>query len=56
MHSLAGLVHADFRIPALDYDDILVLTYDLTKSIAEVEKAYRLACFNILAHNKDSHA
>ena len=56
MHSLAGLVHADFRIPSLDYDDILALTYDLTKSVAEVEKAFRLACFNILTHNKDSHA
>ena len=56
MHSLAGLIHADFRIPSLDYDDILMLTYDLTKSAAELEKAFRLACFNILTHNKDTHA
>jgi len=28
----------------------------LTKNIAEVEKAYTLACFNVLAHNRDDHA
>jgi len=28
----------------------------LTKNIAEVERAYALACFNVLAHNRDDHA
>ena len=28
----------------------------LTKNILEVEKAYALACFNVLAHNRDDHA
>jgi len=56
MHSVAGLVHSDFRFPSLDYDDLLKLTLHLTKDAAEVEKMFRLACFNLLAHNRDDHA
>lgn len=56
IHSLAGLVHSDFRIPSLDYDDILKLTSHLTKDINEVIKVYRLAVFNLFTHNRDDHA
>ena len=56
MHSLAGMVHSDFRIPTVDYDDILALTLDLTKDIKEVIKVYKLAIFNLLTHNRDDHA
>ncbi len=56
MHSLAGLIHADHRVPALDYDLMLRVVVVLTRNILEVEKAYTLACFNVLAHNRDDHA
>ena len=56
MHSLSGLIHADYRNPTLDYNMILRVVLVLTKNIAEVEKAYALACFNVLAHNRDDHA
>ncbi len=56
MHSVAGLTHSDFRFPKLDYDDLLRLTLHLTKSMVEVEKMFRLACFNLFAHNRDDHA
>jgi serine/threonine-protein kinase HipA len=56
MHSLSGLIHADHRVPALDYNLILRVVLVLTKNIVEVEKAYALACFNVLAHNRDDHA
>ncbi|WP_295419503.1 type II toxin-antitoxin system HipA family toxin [Sulfurovum sp.] len=56
MHTVAGLTHSDFRFPTLDYDDLLRLTLHLTKSIVEVEKMFRLACFNLFAHNRDDHA
>jgi serine/threonine-protein kinase HipA len=56
MHSVAGLVHSDFRYPSLDYDDLMSLTLHLTKNIQEVQKVYRLACFNLFAHNRDDHA
>lgn len=55
MHSLSGLIHADHRVPALDYNLILRVVLVLTKNIVEVEKAYALACLNVLAHNKDDH-
>ena len=56
MHSLSGLLHADHRTPSLDYDGFLKATQVLTKDITQVEKAFRLACFNVLAHNRDDHA
>jgi len=56
MHTASGLLHSDFRAPSLDYEDLLNLTGALTKDIREVEKMYRLAVFNVLAHNRDDHA
>lgn len=56
MHTVSGLLHSDFRIPSLDYEDLLTLTGELTKDIREVGKMYRLAVFNVLAHNRDDHA
>jgi serine/threonine-protein kinase HipA len=55
MHSLGGLIHADHRSPSLDYDMVLRVTLALTRNIQEAEKAYSLACFNVLAHNRDDH-
>lgn len=55
MHSLGGLIHADHRTPSLDYDTVLRVTLGLTKNIQEAEKVYALACFNVLAHNRDDH-
>jgi serine/threonine-protein kinase HipA len=40
----------------MDYEELLTLTAALTKDIREVEKMYRLAVFNVLAHNRDDHA
>src|SRR5690606_9623466 len=56
MHTACGLLHADFRTPALDYEDLLALTGFLTRDVREVEKMYRLAVFNVLAHNRDDHS
>lgn len=56
MHSLAGLLHADHRVSSLDYDALLKATQILTKDATEVERAFRLACFNVLARNRDDHA
>lgn len=56
MHSLSGLLHADHRVASLDYDAFLKATHVLTKDVSELEKAFRIACFNVLAHNRDDHA
>ena len=55
-HSVCGLLHSDFRIPSLDYEDLIELTMVLTKDIREAEKMFRLAVFNVLAHNRDDHS
>ncbi|NBK24924.1 MAG: type II toxin-antitoxin system HipA family toxin [Spirochaetia bacterium] len=56
MHTACGLLHADFRSPSLDYKDLINLTFLLTRDIREAEKMFRLAVFNVLAHNRDDHA
>jgi serine/threonine-protein kinase HipA len=55
IHSVSGLVHSDFRIPSLDYDDLLKLTFAFTKDFSEVTKLYRLVVFNLFVHNRDDH-
>jgi len=56
IHSVAGLTHSDFRVPCLDYDDLLTLCFHLTKDINEVKKLFRLAVLNLFTHNRDDHA
>lgn len=56
VHSLAGLLHADFRLPgAADYTALLRATRLLTRDRREVEKAYARAVFNVAFHNRDDH-
>ena len=55
-HTACGLLHTDFRAPALDYKDLIALTWKLTRDIREVRKMFRLAVFNVLGHNRDDHA
>jgi len=55
-HSVSGLLHSDFRISSLDYEDLLAMTMQLTRDIQEVYKMFRLAVFNVLGHNRDDHA
>ncbi|MDA3818341.1 MAG: type II toxin-antitoxin system HipA family toxin [Prolixibacteraceae bacterium] len=56
VHSGAGLLYADYRIPSLDYTSLMKATLTLTKDINEVEKLFRLMVFNVLIGNKDDHA
>ncbi|MEM7243164.1 MAG: type II toxin-antitoxin system HipA family toxin [Pseudomonadota bacterium] len=56
MHTAGGLLHSDFRTPSLDYADLVTLTTSLCADQREVEKLFRLAVFNVLAHNRDDHA
>lgn len=55
MHTASGLLHSDFRTPSLDYENLMELTEALTRDVREVEHMYRLAVFNVLAHNRDDH-
>ena len=57
VHTLAGLLHANFRLPsAVDYGTFLRATRFLTRSQVEVNKAYERAVFNVVFNNRDDHA
>jgi len=56
MHTACGLLHSDFRTPSLDYQDLIELTTLLTRDVRETEKMFRLAVFNVFAHNRDDHS
>jgi serine/threonine-protein kinase HipA len=56
MHTACGLLYSDFRVPSLDYEDLIALTSALTRDAREIEKLYQLAVFNVLAHNRDDHS
>lgn len=54
-HTLSNLIHADFRIPSLDYEILLKVCSRLTGRYSDVRMCFRLMIFNILAHNRDDH-
>lgn len=56
MHTISGLLHADHRVPSLDYETIIKATAWLTQSTSECVTQFRAAVFNVLAHNRDDHA
>ena len=53
--SLGGMLEASHRMPSMDYGDLLKATLMATKDAREVDNAFRLMVFNVLAHNKDDH-
>lgn len=56
MLSVGAILETSHRIPNLDYNILMKLTLELTKDYKEVEKLYRLMCFNVFAHNRDDHS
>lgn len=56
MISASGLLETSHRVPNLDYDLLMRLTLEITKSMEECEKLYRYMCFNVFSHNRDDHS
>lgn len=56
MISVSALLETSHRLPNLDYNILMKLTLKLTNSFEEVEKMFRLMCFNVFAHNRDDHS
>ena len=56
VHSVAGLLYADYRLPSLDYTELIKAAWALTQNMEEVKKVFRLMVFNVLTGNKDDHA
>lgn len=54
--SAAGLLNADYRVPSLDYGDLLQVCHILTKNMEEVYRLFRQMVFNIAIKNRDDHA
>ena len=52
----AGLLEADFKAPACDYETLMKLTGALTKdNYSDKEQLFKVMCFNVMTHNKDDH-
>ena len=56
VHTLAGALHADFRIPSVDYINLLRVTRAFTADEREILKAYERAVFNVIFNNRDDHS
>jgi serine/threonine-protein kinase HipA len=54
--SAAALLEADYRLPSLDYETLLLATARLTGDQRETQKAFERCVFNVLLHNRDDHA
>ncbi len=53
--SVGGMLELPHREPSMDYEDVLKLVGMASRDVREVSKAYRLAVFNVLAHNQNDH-
>ncbi|HEY4081577.1 MAG TPA: type II toxin-antitoxin system HipA family toxin [Burkholderiaceae bacterium] len=56
MHSLAGLLHADFQEPSVSYEDFFRVTRRMTRDQRQLKKAVQRCAFNVLMNNRDDHA
>ncbi|MCY3878983.1 MAG: type II toxin-antitoxin system HipA family toxin [Rhodobacteraceae bacterium] len=55
MHTVAGILNADFSASVVDYETLLKLTNFMTNHQGDVEEMFRRMVFNVLAHNRDDH-
>ncbi len=56
LHSACGLLDADFRLPSLDYQDLIKASSLLCQSPAVGQAQFRRAVFNLFALNQDDHS
>jgi len=56
IHSVAGLVHSNFRMPDFDYLELLKLSDWLTRSHAEKTQLFQRMVFNVVGGNRDDHS
>ncbi|MES2673643.1 MAG: type II toxin-antitoxin system HipA family toxin [Pseudomonadota bacterium] len=56
LHSACGLLDADFRMPSLDYEDLIKASSLLCKSPRAGQTQFRRAMFNLFACNQDDHS
>lgn len=56
MLSLSAYLEVDHRLPALDYEAVLLATLQITGDQREVIKAFERCVLNVLLHNRDDHS
>ena len=56
MITASALLECDFRVPCLDYNDLIKLTAIITRNDNDVLEMYRRMVFNVLIDNQDDHA
>lgn len=56
VHSLAGLLHANFQEPSVSYEDFFRATRRLTRDQRQLKQAVQRCVFNVLMNNRDDHA
>ena len=56
VHSLCGLLDADFRQPSIDYEDLIKASQILCQSPAIGQVQFVRAIFNLFACNQDDHS
>jgi serine/threonine-protein kinase HipA len=56
MHSASGLLHDNYIHSQMDYGHLMDLAFKLEKHIKAYEKVFRLAAFNLFAHNRNDHS
>lgn len=55
-HSVAGLLGLDFRLPSLDYGELIKMSRVLCKSSNVGKLQFKRAIFNLLTLNQDDHS
>jgi serine/threonine-protein kinase HipA len=56
VQTASGLLEADHRAPAIDYDTLLKVTRLLTRDERNVQQMFVRMVFNVLARNRDDHS
>ena len=56
MHTASGMMHDNFRMSTMDYGHLMDCAFRLEKHVKAYEKIFRLAAFNVFAHNRDDHS
>jgi serine/threonine-protein kinase HipA len=56
VQSVAAALHTDFRLPSIDYEQLLQITRRFTQDVREIIKAYESCVFNVVFNNRDDHA
>lgn len=56
LHSACGLLDADYRLPSLDYEELIKASSLICKSPAVGQQMFRRMIFNLFSLNQDDHS